>query len=331
MKRMHKNVLTLLCRALAALMLVTLLPFAAFAEEAPARLRVATLKGPTGMAMARLMEEYADEYDFTVAGAPEELTGLIVNGSVDIAAVPSNLGAVLYNKTGGQVKLLSIIARSMLYVLEKGDTIQSPADLAGKTIVTSGQGSLPEYVLNYVLSQYQVENVTVDYKAEHTEVITLAAAGQADVVIVPEPHVTSLLTKDPSFRVALNLGDCFDEAAAAAGYAEAKLSMSAVVVRTDALENQTDAVRAFLTRLEDSVAYAADPETMEACAQAVADQGILPSAQVALKALPNCNLTFVAGADMQPQLMPLYQVLFDANPAAVGGKLPGDDYFATLD
>ena len=299
-----------------------------FAEESA--IQVATLKGPTGMAMAGIMENNDGAYEFTVAGAPEELSGRIIKGEVDIAAVPANLASVLYNKTQGEVKLLSIISRSMLYLLENGETIQSPADLEGKTIVMAGQGSTPEYVLNYVLSQNDV-NATVEFKSEHAEVISLAASGMADVIVVPEPNVTSLQMKAPHFRVALNLGDCFDEAAKAAGYENAKLSMSAVVVRSSLLESNPEAVSAFLSQLEESILWATNEETMAACADAIAKHGIIPAAPVALKALPNCNLTFVQGADMEAQLTPMLEVLFNENPASVGGKLPGEDFWVVLE
>ena len=309
--------------AMAMLLSLTL----ALAEDT---INVGTIKGPTGMAMAGIMENNDGTYAFTVAAAPEELTAKIIKGEVDIAAVPANLASVLYNKTEGEVKLLSIISRSMLYLLEKGETIQSPADLEGKTIVMAGQGSTPEYVLNYVLKQNNI-NATVEFKSEHAEVISLAASDMADVVVIPEPNVTALMQKAPDFRVALNLGTCFDEAAAAAGYENARLSMSAGVVRNDLLENNPEAVKTFLTDLESSILWATGEETMPACADAIAKHGIIPAAPVALKALPNCNLTFVQGAEMEAQLTPMLQVLFDENPASVGGKLPGEDFWVVTE
>ena len=309
--------------ALAMLLSLTL----ALAEDT---INVGTIKGPTGMAMAGIMENNDGTYAFTVAAAPEELTAKIIKGEVDIAAVPANLASVLYNKTEGEVKLLSIISRSMLYLLEKGETIQSPADLEGKTIVMAGQGSTPEYVLNYVLKQNNI-NATLEFKSEHAEVISLAASDMADVVVIPEPNVTALMQKAPDFRVALNLGTCFDEAAAAAGYENARLSMSAVVVRSDLLESNPEAVKTFLTDLESSILWATGEETMPACADAIAKHGIIPAAPVALKALPNCNLTFVQGAEMEAQLTPMLQVLFDENPASVGGKLPGEDFWVVTE
>ena len=43
-----------------------------------------------------------------------------------------NVASTLYNKTQGGVKLAALNTMGVLYILEKGDSIQSVADLAGK-------------------------------------------------------------------------------------------------------------------------------------------------------------------------------------------------------
>ncbi len=305
-------------------MIVALIAVVATAETA-VPVRVATIKGPTGMSMAHMMAENNGAYDFTLVGAPEEILGMMVNGSVDIAAVPINLGPVLYNKTGGGVRQLGLITRAMLYVMEKGDSIQSIDDLAGKTIVMAGQGATPEFVLSYLLKVNGVENVTIDYRSEHTEVITMAASGMADIILVPEPNVTSLLMKDSAFRIALDLNEEFEAAVQKDGREGAVLSMSAVIVRTEYLEKHPDEVAAFMRDLEASILFT--EEDVEKAAQEVAAAGILPSAAIAQQALPRCHLTYVTGEDAQTEVQLLYQILLEANPASIGGKLPDDAFY----
>lgn len=311
-------------KLLAALLLAMgIAMVACTAEETPV-VRVGGLKGPTGMALAHMMTENDGSYAFTLAGAPEELTGQIIQGNVDMAAVPINLGAVLYNKTQGGVQGLSLITRGMLYVLEKGDSVQAVADLQGKTIVSAGQGATPEYVMQYILEKNGVE-ATLDFKSEHAEVTTLAVNGMADIVLVPEPHVTTLLMKDASYRVALDITEEFARTAAENGYPEAQLSMSVVIVRTEFAKEHPELVEKFMADLEASIAFA--NENVEVAAQEIVDQGIIAAAAVAQKALPSCRLVFVSGADMKAQAAPLYEILFAANPASVGGTLPGADFF----
>ena len=313
-------------KILAVLLLLAALPFICFAEtDEPAPIvRVAGLKGPTGMAMAHMMTENEGAYEFTLAAAPTEVNGLVISGQVDIAAVPINVGAVLYNKTEGGVKALSLITRGMLYVLEKGDTVHAVSDLAGKTIVTAGQGATPEYVTRYILDTAQVD-AELDFKSEHAEVTTLAASGLADLVLLPEPQVTTLLMKDSDFRVALDVTEEFAAAARQNGEENAQLSMSVVIVRAEFLKEHPDLVEKFMADLETSIAFA--NENVAEAAQEIAALEIIPSAAVAEKALPSCTLVFVSGEDMQAQAAPLYEILFSANPASVGGAAPDAAYY----
>ncbi len=312
---------------LAVAMLIVSLPFVYVSAEdaADVKVRVGGLKGPTGMALAHIMTENDGTYEFLLAGAPTEISAAVIKGDVDIAAVPVNLGSVLYNKTQGGVKGLSLITRGMLFVLEKGDSIKTVNDLAGKKIVAAGQGSTPEYVTRYILEANNV-NADVEFLSEHAEVTTRALTGLADVILVPEPHVTNVLMKDASFRVALNITDEFAAAAQKNGYENAQLSMSVVIVRTEFYEEYPEKVAAFLKDLEASIAFTT--ENVQEAAQEIAAQGIIPAAAVAEKALPNCQLVFIAGEDMKAQAAPLYDILFSANPSSVGGKVPDDAFYA---
>ena len=312
-------------RFLAVMVLAVALPFVCGAENAEAPVRVAGLKGPTGMALAHMITvDEAHTYDLQLEAAPDLVNAKVIKGEVDIAAVPINVGSVLYNKTQGGVRALALITRGMLYVLEKGDSVQSVQDLEGKTIVTAGQGATPEYVTRYILDTNKV-NAELDFKSEHAEVTTLAASGLADLVLLPEPQVTNLLMKAPDFRVALDITEEFAAAAKQNGQENAQLSMSVVIARTDFVEAHPEKVEAFLKDLEASIAFA--NENVSEAAQEIAALGIIPSAAVAEKALPSCTLVFVSGDDMQAQAAPLYDILFAANPAAVGGKVPDETYY----
>ena len=313
-------------KMLAVMTLLLALPFvwvsANAAQDAP--VRVAGLKGPTGMALAHMMTENDGAYAFTLVAAPTEVNALVSKGDVDIAAVPVNVGAVLYNKTQGGVKALSLITRGMLYVLEKGDSIHSVSDLAGKTVVTAGQGATPEYVTRYILDANGV-NANLEYLSEHAEVVANAVAGKADIVLLPEPMVTNLLMKAPEYRVALDITEEFAAAARINGVENAQLSMSVVIVRAEFAQQHPDQVAAFMKDLEASIAFA--NENVQEAAREIAALEIIPSAAVAEKALPSCTLVFVSGQDMQDQAAPLYQILFDANPTAVGGAVPDENYY----
>ena len=296
-------------RLLAVLMLLVSLPFVVSSAESAAPVRVAGLKGPTGMALAHIMAHNENgAYAFALETDPTVVRDMVIAGQTDIAAVPINMGAALYNKTQGGVKGLALISQ----------------DLAGKTITAAGQGATPEYVANYILQTNGV-SATLDFKTEHAEVTTLAAQGLTDLVLLPEPQVTSLLMQAPDFHKVLDITEEFAAAAKLNGEEDAQLSMSIVVARTEFVENHPEALAQFLADLEASITFA--NENVAEAAQEIAAQGIIPKAAVAEKALPSCALVYVDGADMAAQATPLYQILFNANPAAVGGKVPDEGFF----
>ncbi len=308
---------------LALVLCAALLPAAVFAQDAP--VRVWGLIGPTGMSLAPIIAEDNAAYDIQLAAAPEELVGTIVSGNYDIAAIPTNLAAVLYQKTQGATQLLAINTLGVLSILEKGDTVQTPADLAGKTIALSGQGAVPEYAINYILQQNGITDATLDYKSEHNEVSALAAAGKADLVMLPQPMATALLMKDPAFRVAIDVTEAFSKAAQLAGEPDAVLSMGCLVVRKDFAEQSPDKVADFLSRYEQAVQFV-NEQPADAAKDIVA-AGIIPNEAIAEKAIPLSNIVFVVGSDMQAQLSPLFDILFAANPASVGGQVPDEGIY----
>ncbi|NLD35177.1 MAG: ABC transporter substrate-binding protein [Clostridiales bacterium] len=308
----------------ALLLCIMLLPLGAMAQQ-QAPVRIWGLIGPTGMSLAPIMAAKDAAYDIQLAAAPEELVGTVVSGNYDIAALPTNLAAVLYQKTEGQVQMLAINTLGVLYVLEKGDTVHSAADLAGKTITLSGQAAVPEYALSYILSANGITDAVLDYRSEHNEVSALAAAGKADLVMLPQPMALALQMKDPAFRTAIDVTQAFQQAAQLDGKPDAVLSMGCLVVRKEFARQHPDVLSRFLALYRESVSFVND-KPQEAAKDIVA-AGILPSEALAEKAIPLSHIVDVTGEEMKAQLAPLFEILLAANPASVGGKLPDADFY----
>ncbi len=284
-------------------------------------IRVSGLKGPTGMGMTVLMgEEFSDKYNVTLSGAPDEVSAKLISGETDIAAVPLNLAGVLYNKTEGGIVMLAVNTLGVLYILENGETVQSVEDLAGKTLYATGQGSSPEYMLNYLLAQYGLtESVTVEYKAEHSELAALMASGEVTLGVLPEPMVTSVLTKNANMRVALDLNGLWEEAAGIPAV------QGCLVVRKEYLEANEKAVKEFLSDYEASVGYV--NEHHNKAALLMESYGVLESAVIAEASIGKSNIVFITGSEMRDMAQPMLQVLFDANPKSVGGAMPDDGLY----
>lgn len=293
--------------------------------------KVAALKGPTAMGMVQMMAESdaADDpaYEFTIAAAIDEITPNLVQGNYDIAAVPANVASVLYNNTEGKIQVLALNTLGVLYIAEKGDTVHSVEDLRGRTIYSSGKGATPEYALEYVLKQNGLDpetDVTIEWKSEHAECVAALAADETALAMLPQPFLTTAMMKDDTIRVALDLNEEWEELFASGATDASTLITGCVVVRKAFAEEHPQVVEQFLRDYQESVNLALfEPDE---CAALIGQYDIVPEA-VAKKALPACNIVFISGGDMKESLASYLQVLYDFNPKAVGGAMPGDDFY----
>lgn len=298
------------------------------ASQETTTIKIAALKGPTGLGMLKLMSDNdaktaANNYQFSIVGAPDQIVSKISSGEIDIAAAPTNLAATLYNKTSGKVQLAALNTLGVLSIVTNGETISSIKDLKGKTIVTSGQGAIPEYVLNYILKQNGLEvgkDVKVEYKTEHAEVATLVISGKAKIAMLPEPFVTQVTTKSKTAKVVLDITKEWDTVV----NSKSVLTMGCLIVRKDFAEKNKDAFNKFLDEYKASADYT--NANAEAAAALSEKYDIMPAA-VAKKAIPNCHIVYIDGTDMKSKTADFLDVLFKANPKSVGGKMPGEDFY----
>ncbi|MBE6701466.1 MAG: ABC transporter substrate-binding protein [Ruminococcaceae bacterium] len=285
--------------------------------------RVMSLKGPTGMGMAKLMTDGDEKYSFSLTSMPDDVTSAIISKTVDIAAVPTNLASVLYNKTEGEVKVIALNTLGVLYVLNTDNSINSIEDLKGKTIGATGQASTPEYILRYVLSENGIDpdkDVTINYYTDHAELATHMINGTVSIGMLPEPQVSTVLMKNKDAQKVINLTEEWDKISP-----DSALVQGCLVVRTEFAEKYPDSVETFLEEYKASVEYA---NTSENAADTISAIGIVPSAAIAKLAIPGCNITFIdSETGMKEKLSGFLNVLYTANPKSVGGALPLDDFY----
>lgn len=298
----------------------------------PVDVNIAALKGPTAMGMVKFMDDADngklddENYKFQIAASADEVTPKLVQGDIDIAAVPANLASVLYNNTKGKVQVLAINTLGVLYIVENGDTIQSAADLKGKTIYASGKGSTPEYALNYILKENGIDpasDVTIEWKSEHSECVAALASDPSGIAMLPQPFVTTAQTKNPNIRVALDLTEEWDKIQENQEEKSALLT-GVVVARSEFVKENPEAVRNFLDHYKESVDYVND--NTDDAAKLVGKYEIVTE-EVAKKALPECNIVCITGDEMKEQLSGYLKVLLDANAESIGGALPEDDFY----
>ena len=298
---------------------------------------VMVLSGPTGVGAAKLMSdvEYANENGgqtpdgtpsyidtITVEADNQAVSSALINGDADIAAVATNVAATLVNKNPESIQVLAVNTLGVLYILEKGDTVTSMADLAGKTVYATGEGANPEYVLNYLLTENGVDPADVDIQWMTAQEVTAQMVSSEDgICMLPVPAATALMIQDSGVREALSLSEEWSTVS------DGELAMGCIVARTDYIEENPQGVEAFLSAYEDSIAYMSDPDNLEDAAELVAQYGITANANIAKAAIPQCNLVCLTGDEMKSVLEAYYQVLFDADPTSIGGALPDASFY----
>ena len=290
--------------------------------------RIAAMRGPTALGLLQLMDAAEQDntignYEFTLLGMPDQVPPLLARGDIDIAAVPSNLAAILHNNPDIDIQVLAIVTLGVLHIVDTTGEIHSVSDLAGRTIFVSGQGAMPEFALNYVLSQNGLTpgvDVNIEFRAEHTEIAAMLEAGIAEIALLPEPFVSTVLARVEGLRPALDLTEEWNRIQPDYG-----LIMSVVIGRRSFLEENPATVTTLLAEYAASIEFVTS--NIPQAAQLAARFDIIPNAAIAETALPRTHITFLNGEEMKRNLMGFYNVLYAQAPQSIGGRLPDETFF----
>ena len=288
------------------------------------KIKIAVLKGPTGMGIVKLMEENKDLYDITLYDSPDQIVSKIVNGEVDGAAVPSNLAPILYTKTKQGIKLVAVNTLGVLYVVENGTTVKNISDLKGKTIVASGKGGTPEFALNYILNKNGLvpdKDVKIEWKAQHSDVAAALASKQINLAVLPEPFVTTTKLKDTALNVNIDLTKEWGKVSGA----NSQLIMGALIFKSDFITKRGSDLDDFLVKYKASVDYV--NKNAAAAGTLIEKNAILPNAKAAELAIPRSNIVFISAQDAKKSLTGFYTVLMQSDPKSIGGSLPDENFY----
>lgn len=285
-------------------------------------IQIAALNGPTGIGMVQLMEDQNNQYNISIYQSPDEIVGKLVSGEMDIACVPSNLAAVLYQKTQKNIQLLGTNTLGVLYIVENGERIERIEDLKGQTLILAGKGSAPEYILDHLLITAgidPVKDITKEFMANHTDVVSTVLTKSGAIALLPEPHVSIAQSKEENIRVAVDINKTWQNNEAL------DLPMGVIVANKEFIATKEKDLGIFLDSYKKSVAFVND-STQEA-AVLVAKHKLLPNEELAKEAIPKCNIVFRDAKASRDSLDKFYQILSGVDPKAVGGSVPDEAFY----
>lgn len=297
-------------------------------SENRAQVNLMVLSGPTGVGAAKLLSDNdagttLNDYNAEVVTDNSQIQTSLKSGEVDIAAIATNVAANFAAQTDGSIQMLAVNTLGVLYILDKNVGVTSLADLSGKTIYATGKGANPEYILNYLLTQNGVDpanDVIIEWLTAE-EVSAKMISSDSAICMLPVPAATALMAKDTAVKQAISLSDAWD------ALGNGSLAMGCVVARTDFIEENPQAVTDFLTEYQASIDYMKDEANVDKASELVAQYAITPSAAIAAAAIPQCNLTFASGQEMKDLVEGYFSVLFQADPASIGGGMPYDSFY----
>lgn len=290
-------------------------------------IEIAALNGPTGIGMVKLMsdqENVSKKYNINLYESPDEIVGKVVSGEVDIACVPSNMGAVLYNKTDGEVELLGTNTLGVLYIVENGDSIQTVEDLRGKTILSSGKDSTPEFVLNHILEANGIDpatDINIEFMGSHADIASKVVTEEGSIALLPQPFVTTVLANNEQMKAALDVNEIWKNAE------NMDLPMGIMIGKKVFAMEESKQLKNFLKAYEQSVKFVVN-NPKQAAALTVA-YGIILDVEIAKKAIPACNIVYKDAEGSREMLTKFYEILGAANPKSIGGKVPDEAFYAS--
>ncbi len=294
-------------------------------SKEPVNVVVAGLKGPSSIGMINMIDEEATSENYNtkyiIEGAPDAITGKLINGEVQIAALPTNSASVLYNKTKGDIQFLALDMLGVIHIVGTED-VSSLEDLAGKTIDISGKGATPEYAVKYMLEKKGLtDKVELNFYPEHTSLAQSVIAGNTSIAVLPQPFVTQVMMKNTDVKLLVDLNEAWNETAGD----DSTFAMSCLVINKEFAENNKEYVKEFLKQLETSINWV--NENPAKAGELIEKHEILANAKLAELAIPNCNLTYQSAQECKNAVNGYLKVLYDFNPSAVGGNMPDEGFY----
>ncbi|MCQ2567425.1 MAG: ABC transporter substrate-binding protein [Mogibacterium sp.] len=322
MKNSYRKVLALVLTL--AICVMPLLSACGKPVELSDKIKIGSLNGPTGMGLIDLQDN--EMVEMSTYQAPDEVVQKLISGDLDVACLPSNMGAVLNAKMQGNVKVLTTIVNGVLYVVEnKGNAeavVTDVSGLKGKTIIASGKGGTPEYVLQALLDNAGLEmdkDVKVEWLDAHADVAQKVMMNEGSLALVPEPFVSTILSKSPKTEIAIDMNEAWKTMTGS------ELPMGILIAKKDLVENRASDVEALLELVSASIEDV--KSASDEVAAKITEAGFIGDAELCKDVIPRLSLTCMSSEDSRTTLTTFYETLFEVTPAAVGGAVPDESLF----
>ncbi|MBN2617450.1 MAG: ABC transporter substrate-binding protein [Spirochaetales bacterium] len=283
-------------------------------------IKVAALKGPTGLSMVTLIDsntQLGTETEYSIVNTPDLVVAGLLSGNYSIAALPTNLAAILYNKKP-DYELIAVSGQGNLYVVSNDESIKSWKNLSDKTVYNIARSSTPDFMLNYLLKKNSI-NANIDFTYNHVELAPMLIAGKVSTGILPEPLVSTVLLKNPKMKVVLDFQKEYEK------YNNSSYPLSCIVASKKLITENPEAIKVFLQKLNSSIDFVnSNPEEAGELGNKV---GLGVTSTIVKNSISRLNIGYLDSQSAKSQLESYYKILFESDTKSIGGKLPANDFY----
>ena len=292
---------------------------------------VVSLRGPTGVGLVDAMQESQlgedIELEWEVAGSPDIAVSRILSGEADLVTLPTNVAAQLYNR-GAEVAVAGTTLWGVLYLVGPEGGPESWQQLEGRTVYSLARGATPDVLFRYLLEEQGLDpenDLTIDYSYGHVELAQLAASGQVELAVLPEPFVTQVTMRNPNMRVLLDFQESWKQVTGS----DQSYPQTVFLARREAAERSPEHFSRLMERIRSSLQFALDDPAVTA--ELTADSEVGLPAAVTESALPRLNIRYESATEARAEIEGYLQLLYGFNPRSIGGAIPGDDFYLDLE
>ena len=277
------------------------------------------------------LNDVAKKVEFKLWKNPDELRALTIKGGADFIAVPSNVGANLYNK-GVDIKLLNISVWGILGMITRDKSLKTLADFKGKKIAMPFRADMPDILFEEIVKAQGMDpkkDFDLQYMSSPFDAMQMLIMRRVDHALLAEPAISIALKKTGSFPLKLIAPDLYRTADLQKEWGdtfnvEAKVPQAGMAVIGGMIQNEY-IIKRFNEEYKKSLQWYKNNPT-QAGEMIVKTIPMLDAVGVA-NSIKHVQLDTVKAVEAKKDLEFFYEILKKNNPKTIGGKLPKSGFY----
>ncbi|WP_020004853.1 ABC transporter substrate-binding protein [Brachyspira innocens] len=270
------------------------------------------LNGPTGIGGLKMMKDY-NKITINTVNAPNNMLSLIVKGEADIAAIPANMAAIIFNRQL-DYKVIAVISETKLFIVSANNKIQTINDIKNNTVYCGTKLAAPDLMLQYLISKEQIPNVNINYSLSNPDLSKAVASKNADIAILPEPFVSSAMLENKDVHIVVEMSKYIDD-----------YPVAVLIAKNYFINHNKMLVKEILNEYKNSTDYIINNK--EEMKNLIKERNMIINAEAAYYGLNRMGLVFYDGEKMKFALNSYYNFLYNFDKKLIGGKIPNDNFY----